>query len=240
MSGYSSNMPPLDDDDYDDFDPRSGLDSYDRRPGMMDPPGGPSMHLPGGPMDDPMTDDGPFNDDLYDDMLRERHDSPPTPLGFDEDRHREGAPSPESPEGFAMGRDTLEDDMYLGQPPIPKGGGGLQGTRDDDYREYRSLLTQGSGDDGPPTASNVMPHRYRGEDPLKSFNEVEDMPEGAVGAVGAHETRNWGFPGHYGPNMYPAEMVDQEFIDSRNADPDFSPPSIPGSQAEKEDRLRFH
>ncbi|TKA74608.1 hypothetical protein B0A55_05442 [Friedmanniomyces simplex] len=251
--GYGSDMAPVDDDPYDNLDPRHGtLERPSPRPGMMDPPA--RRGLPPNRMDmDPY--DAPFSDDLYEDMLREHHDDPPTPLGYDGDStryDREGAPSPETPPrwgmgldnlgfggapappGFDLDNDTLDEDEFLGQRPGNNRSDRLQGVWTEDFREQRPLLTEGFPSGLAPTArSGPFP-------PGRSWpGWNESMPEGAVGYIARGE--EWTFGDEMGgPNMYPAEMVDAEFIAAREADPDWSPANIPLSEEEMEDRLHWH
>ncbi|KAK1078270.1 hypothetical protein LTR33_007376 [Friedmanniomyces endolithicus] len=213
----------------DDFDPRYGMHRASPRRGFMDPPSRRPMALD--PMDNyGIDDEGPFSNALYDEMEREHYYNSPSPPGYGYDHaHRSGAPSPETPRqrgfdgsfagpGFDLENGMLEYDEYVGQRPGDNRSDRLQGVWTEEFRERRPLLYEGFPGGSVPTAGRGPWPRGRS---WPGWNE--SMPPGAVGYVGRDEALFWGHEEYGGPRMYPADMVDDQFIAAREADPDWSP-----------------
>ncbi|KAK0850467.1 hypothetical protein LTS02_013196 [Friedmanniomyces endolithicus] len=189
----------------DDFDPRYGMHRASPRRGFMDHPSRRPMALD--PMDNyGIDDEGPFSNALYDEMEREHYYDSPSPPGYGYDHaHRSGAPSPETPRqrgfdgsfagpGFDLENGMLEYDEYVGQRPGDNRSDRLQGVWTEEFRERRPLLYEG-------------------------------FPGGSVPTAGRGRGRGGGV-GPGGMRVCPRglwDMVDDQFIAAREADPDWSP-----------------
>ncbi|KAK5110577.1 hypothetical protein LTR62_005770 [Meristemomyces frigidus] len=207
---------PMDDDLYGP--------AFEHQPGSMRPPYRPGTfdHDMGRPLtptdrqplydnDDPGGMNGHYretllSDGLIDQLGHERGLHIP-PRNDDYELYGQPQGSNCSDEFRAVG--TAEDDHYGGRRP--------------------SLLSEGLPGGMRPTASEIMPElrqrmsglhpRFEGGWP--GWND--SMPEGAVGYVQRGEAENWGHVRRGAPRMHPAEFVDEEFIQAREADPDWSP-----------------
>ncbi|KAK5122927.1 hypothetical protein LTR85_003492 [Meristemomyces frigidus] len=185
----------------------------DQLSGFLTPPLGPSRPVSGAfAYDDPGIDRGPRTPTLFsDDVVH----------GFANER------------GLDLPRREIYEDEFLGSRKGHNFSDELAGAWTDDYIQRLSLLNEPLPDIMIPTARTTMPEMRKGSALERTFPGHKDsMPEGAIGYVGRDEVMSWG---NGGPTMYPSEVVDDEFIRNREADPDWSPPDI-----YEGDRYRWH
>jgi len=124
----------------------------------------------------------------------------------------------------------LDENEFLGTQPGINYGSQLRGNYRDaeTYMRRRSLLTEPIAGGIVPTARTTMPKMWlhpsgrRVEIERTWSGHNDSMPQGAVDYVGVDEPWTWG-PGCE-KTTYPAEIVDYDFVRSREMDPDWSPP----------------